>query len=61
MNVFAYWISDKSLLRMYSAQEVTPDNTEFRSYYNMVNELLQIAELAMPKAFMINAQQPHFC
>ena len=35
MNVYAYWFSDKAVLKMYDAQEVMPDNVEFRSYYNM--------------------------
>ena len=59
MNVYAYWFSDKAVLKMYDAQEVTPDNVEFRSYYNMVNELAQNAELPMPKVYVINEQQPN--
>ncbi len=59
MNVFAYWFSDKAVLKMYGAQEVTPDNTEFRSYYNTVKELAQNAELPMPKVYVINEQQPN--
>ena len=59
MNVYAYWFSDKAVLKMYDAQEVTPDNVEFRSYYKMVNELAQNAELPMPKVYVINEQQPN--
>ena len=59
MNVYAYWFSDKAVLKMYDAQEVTPDNVEFRSYYNMVSELAQNAELPMPKVYVINEQQPN--
>ena len=59
MNVYAYWFSDKAVLKMYDAQEVTPDNMEFRSYYNIVNELAQNAELPMPKVYVINEQQPN--
>jgi heat shock protein HtpX len=59
MNLYAYWFSDKAVLKMYGAQEVTPDNTEFRSYYNMVKELSQNAELPMPKVYVINEQQPN--
>jgi heat shock protein HtpX len=59
MNVYAYWFSDKAVLKMYGAQEVTPDNAEFRSYYNMVKELSQNAELPMPKVYVINEQQPN--
>ena len=59
MNVYVYWFSDKAVLKMYGAQEVTPDNAEFRSYYNMVKELAQNAELPMPKVYVINEQQPN--
>ena len=59
INIYAYWFSDKAVLKMYGAQEVTPDNTEFRSYYHMVKELAQNAELPMPKVYVINEQQPN--
>ena len=59
MNVYAYWFSDKAVLKMYDAQEVTPDNVEFRGYYNIVKELAQNAELPMPKVYVINEQQPN--
>ncbi len=59
MNIYAYWFSDKAVLKMYGAQEVTPDNMEFRSYYNMVKELAQNADLPMPKVYVINEQQPN--
>ena len=59
MNFYAYWFSDKAVLKMYNAQEVTPDNTAFRSYYNMVKELAQNAELPMPKVYVINENQPN--
>ena len=59
MNVYAYWFSDKAVLKMYNAQEVTSDNTQFRSYYNMVKELAENAELPMPKVYVIDEQQPN--
>jgi heat shock protein HtpX len=64
MNVYAYWFSDKAVLKMYGAQEVNPennfgDNTQFRNYYNTVKELAQNAELPMPKVYVINEQQPN--
>ena len=59
MNVYAYWFSDKAVLKMYGAQEVTPDNAEFRSYYNMVKELAENSQLPMPKVYVINEQQPN--
>lgn len=59
MNVYAYWFSDKAVLKMYGAVEITPDNTQFRQYYNMVKELAQRAELPMPKVYVINESQPN--
>jgi heat shock protein HtpX len=59
MNIYAYWFSDKAVLKMYGAQEVTQDNREFSSYYNMVKELAQNAELPMPKVYVINEHQPN--
>ena len=59
MNIYAYWFSDKAVLKMYGAQEVTPDNREFSGYYNIVKELALTAELPMPKVYVINEQQPN--
>ena len=63
MNVYAYWFSDKAVLKMYGAQEITPDNNygngQFRNYYNMVKELAQNAELPMPKVYVMNENQPN--
>jgi heat shock protein HtpX len=59
MNIYAYWFSDKAVLKMYGAQEVTPDNAAFHGYYSMVKELAENAELPMPKVYMINEQQPN--
>jgi heat shock protein HtpX len=59
MNVYAYWFSDKAVLKMYGAQEVTADNVQFRNYYNMVKELAQNAELPMPKVYIMDEAQPN--
>ena len=59
MNVYAYWFSDKAVLKMYKAVEVTPDNRQFSSYYTMVKELAENAQLPMPKVYVINEQQPN--
>ena len=59
MNIYAYWFSDKAVLKMYKAVEVAPDNADFRSYYNMVKELAENAELPMPKVYVINESQPN--
>lgn len=59
MNVYAYWFSDQAVLKMYNAQEITPDNLQFRNYYNMVSELAKNAELPMPKVYVIDEDQPN--
>jgi heat shock protein HtpX len=57
MNVFAYWFSDKMVLRMYNAQEV--DEASAPQFYSMVRELAQRAQLPMPKVYLIEEQQPN--
>lgn len=59
MNVYAYWFSDKAVLKMYGAQEITADNSQFRSYYQTVKQLAENAQLPMPKVYMINESQPN--
>lgn len=59
MNLYAYWFSDKAVLKMYGAQEVTADNTQFRHYYQMVKALAENAQLPMPKVYVINESQPN--
>jgi heat shock protein HtpX len=57
MNFFAYWFSDKMVLRMYNAQEV--DETTSPYLYNMVRELATRAGLPMPRVYLINEAQPN--
>ncbi len=57
MNVFAYWNSDKMVLRMYNAQEV--DETSSPYLYNMVRELAGRAQLPMPRVYIIHEDQPN--
>ena len=59
MNVYAYWFSDQAVLKMYGAQEITPDNMQFRNYYNMVKELAENAQLPMPKVYVMDEAQPN--
>ena len=63
MNIYAYWFSDKAVLKMYGAQEVSPENNygngQFSNYYNMVKELAQNAQLPMPKVYVMNENQPN--
>ncbi len=57
MNVFAYWNSDKMVLRMYHAQEV--DAQSGGRYYAIVRELAANAGLPMPRVYLINQAQPN--
>ncbi|MGL5631671.1 MAG: zinc metalloprotease HtpX [Azovibrio sp.] len=57
MNFFAYWFSDKMVLKMYNAREV--DEVSAPQFYSMVRELAQKAELPMPKVYIIDEAQPN--
>jgi heat shock protein HtpX len=57
MNFFAYWFSDKMVLRMYNAQEV--DEAGAPQFYGIVRELAQHAGLPMPKVYLIDEAQPN--
>ncbi|MCB5207171.1 zinc metalloprotease HtpX [Methylovorus mays] len=57
MNVYAYWFSDKAVLKMYNAREV--DASSAPQFYNMVKELAQNAQLPMPKVYIIDEDQPN--
>ncbi|MCZ4304082.1 zinc metalloprotease HtpX [Zoogloeaceae bacterium G21618-S1] len=57
MNVWAYWFSDKMVLKMYKAREVDASTSPY--LYNMVRELAGRAELPMPKVYIIDEAQPN--
>ncbi len=57
MNFFAYWFSDKMVLRMYNAREV--DAAGAPQFYGVVHELAQRAGLPMPKVYLIDEAQPN--
>ena len=57
MNVGSYWFSDKIVLSMYHAQEVTPQ--EAPDLYNLVGQLAQQAGLPMPKVYIIPDDSPN--
>ncbi len=57
MNFFAYWFSDRMVLRMYNAQEV--DESSAPQFYAMVRELAQRAGLPMPRVYLIDEAQPN--
>jgi heat shock protein HtpX len=57
MNFFAYWFSDKIVLKMYGAKEVT--ESEAPDLYRLVRRLAQKAEIPMPRVYLINQNQPN--
>ncbi|MDT3737346.1 MAG: zinc metalloprotease HtpX [Denitratisoma sp.] len=57
MNFFAYWFSDKMVLRMYNAQEVDASSSPY--LYNMVAELARRAQIPMPRVYLIDEVQPN--
>ncbi|HCZ17028.1 MAG TPA: zinc metalloprotease HtpX [Accumulibacter sp.] len=57
MNVFAYWFSDRMVLKMYNARQV--DESSAPQFYGMVKELAQRAGLPMPKVYLIDEAQPN--
>lgn len=57
MNFFSYWYSDKIVLFMYRAQEVTPQQAP--QLYSIVETLSRRANLPMPKICVIPQQTPN--
>ena len=55
MNLFAWWNSDKVVLRMYRAREVGKDH----SLYRIVEQLARNAGLPMPRVHIIESDQPN--
>ncbi|OGP87439.1 MAG: protease HtpX [Deltaproteobacteria bacterium RBG_16_48_10] len=57
MNFFSYWFSDKIVLRMYGAHEVT--QAEAPELYQIVGELVNKASLPMPKVYIMENETPN--
>lgn len=57
MNLITYWFSDKIVLRMYGARQVS--EAEAPELYDIVRRLAQRAELPMPKVYIIDEDQPN--
>ncbi|MEM8552357.1 MAG: zinc metalloprotease HtpX [Pseudomonadota bacterium] len=57
MNFFAYWNSDKVVLRMHQAREV--DERTAPEYYGIVRELAARAQLPMPRVYILDEDQPN--
>lgn len=57
MNFFSYWYSDKIVLKMYQAREVTPQQAP--DLYGIVETLARQAGLPMPKVYIIPQESPN--
>jgi heat shock protein HtpX len=57
MNFGAYWFSDRVVLSMYGAQEVT--QAEAPELHGMVRELARRAGLPMPRVYLIDSDTPN--
>jgi heat shock protein HtpX len=57
MNFFAYWYSDKVVLRMSGAQEVSPG--EAPELHRMVEELSQAANIPKPRVYVMHTDNPN--
>lgn len=57
MNLYAYWNSDKLVLRLYNARQL--DAASGGAFYAMVQELAARARLPMPRVYLIDADQPN--
>ena len=57
MNVGSYWFSDKIVLRMYGAREVT--EAEAPQLHGMVRRLATAAGTPMPKVYIIPEESPN--
>lgn len=56
-NLFAYWNSDKMVLSMQNASQVS--EAEAPELYRLVARLAKRADLPMPKLYLIHADQPN--
>src|ERR1044072_1437595 len=57
MNFFSYWFSDKIVLKMYGAQEISPNDDP--ELYQIVRELIVKAGLPMPRVHIIAEETPN--
>ena len=57
MNFITYWFSDKIVLKMYRAKQVS--EAEAPELFGIVRRLAQKAELPMPKVYIMEKDQPN--
>jgi heat shock protein HtpX len=57
MNFFSYWWSDKIVLMMYRAREVSRD--EAPELYKVISELTRKADMPMPRVYIVPSESPN--
>jgi heat shock protein HtpX len=57
MNFVSYWFSDKIVLAMYGAKEVT--ESEQPEFYGLVRQLATQAAIPMPRVYIIPSETPN--
>jgi heat shock protein HtpX len=57
LNFFTYWYSDRVVLRMYKAREVT--EAQAPELFGMVRTLASKAQVPMPRVYVIDQPQPN--
>jgi len=57
MNMGTYWYSDKIVLKMYKAKEVTP--SEAPELYGIVRGLVDRANMPMPRVYIVDTPMPN--
>jgi heat shock protein HtpX len=57
MNAISYWFSDKIVLRLYGAQEVS--EAEAPQLYGIIRRLAQRAQIPMPRVYLIATETPN--
>ncbi|ACH40277.1 membrane-bound zinc-dependent protease HtpX [Citrifermentans bemidjiense Bem] len=57
MNFFSYWFSDKIVLRMYGAREIS--EMENPAFFGMIRRLTVQAGLPMPRVYIIPSESPN--
>ncbi|GAK51056.1 protease HtpX homolog [Candidatus Moduliflexus flocculans] len=57
MNFFSYWFSNKLVLRLYNAQEVSAGSAP--ELYGLVQQLAANANLPMPSVYIIQTETPN--
>jgi heat shock protein HtpX len=57
MNFVSYWFSDKIVLAMYGAREVS--DADYPEFYSLVRQLALQAGIPMPRVYIIDSETPN--